>query len=97
MRIFTKRTIQEGWQKYPDAEGQLQAWYYEAKNADWKTPADIKQKYGNASLLADNRVVFNICGNKYRLIVKIAYRAGLVYVRFFGTHKEYDKINAEEI
>lgn len=97
MRIITKRTLQDFWQRNPSAEQMLKAWYHEAIQANWKTPDDIKDKYGNASILADNRVVFNICGNKYRLIVKIMYRIGWIYIRFIGTHKEYDKINAEEI
>lgn len=97
MRIITKRTLQDFWQRNPGAEQMLKAWYHEAIQANWKTPDDIKDKYGNASILADNRVVFNICGNKYRLIVKIMYRIGWIYIRFIGTHKEYDKINAEEI
>ncbi|MDO4574800.1 MAG: type II toxin-antitoxin system HigB family toxin [Planctomycetia bacterium] len=97
MRIITGKTIRNYQDKYPLAAQQLEAWYYEAKNANWQNPNEIKEKYGSASILQKNRVVFNICGNKFRLIVQIAYRIGTVYIRFLGTHKEYDEVNAEEI
>lgn len=97
MRIIKKQTLQNFWGKYPGAEQALMAWYQEARHANWEKPEDIKDKYGSASILADNRVVFNICGNKYRLIVKIMYKLGCIYIRFIGTHTEYEKINAEEI
>jgi mRNA interferase HigB len=80
-----------------DAKAPLEAWYYEARHAEWKSPADVKAKYGTASILKDNRVVFNITGNKYRLVVKINYRTRTVFVRFLGTHRQYNKINAEVI
>lgn len=83
--------------KYKDSESQLKAWWYEAKHADWKTPADVKRQYGNASIVADNRVVFNICGNKYRLVVKFHYDTGTGFIRFIGTHEQYDQINVETI
>ena len=80
-----------------DAKGQLEAWYYEAKHAQWESPADVKAQYGSASVIGDNRVVFNIAGNKYRLIARINYDSKTVFVRFVGTHQEYDKIDAEVI
>lgn len=82
---------------YQDSEQQLKAWWREAKHADWKTPADVKRQYGNASIVADNRVVFNICGNKYRLVVRFHYNCGVGYIRFIGTHEQYDQINVETI
>jgi mRNA interferase HigB len=97
MRVISIKTLRDYWQKEPGVEGELKAWYVEAKNAAWKTPAEIKTKYGNASILKTGRVVFNICGNRYRLVVRINYAFGLVYVRFIGTHKEYDKIDAGSI
>ena len=100
MRIIAKRTLIEFWEKNPansDAKGQLEAWYKEAKLATWRNPADVKEKYRNASIIRKNRVVFNICGNKYRLVVKINYAAQIIFIRFIGTHKEYDIINVEEI
>ncbi len=82
---------------YEDAKGPIDAWWYEAKKASWQSWKDIKSQYGSASILKGNRVVFNIGGNKYRLVVKINFPAQTVFIRFVGTHKEYDKINAEEI
>lgn len=81
----------------PDAKAELDAWFHEAESARWATPAQIKEKYGTASILKGSRVVFNICGNKYRLVVKINYSYAIVYVRFAGTHREYDQVNSEEI
>ncbi|MFZ5572183.1 MAG: type II toxin-antitoxin system HigB family toxin [Thermodesulfobacteriota bacterium] len=80
-----------------DAKGQLEAWYHEAKHAQWASSADVKAQYRSASILGDNRVVFNIAGNKYRLVVKINYSSKTVFVRFIDTHKEYDKVDAEAI
>lgn len=97
MRVITLRTLKQFWLAKPDAEKALKAWYAEAKAADWQSPADIKTKYRSVSILHDSRVIFNICGNKYRLTVKINYRFSTIYIRFIGTHKEYDAINAEEI
>lgn len=97
MRVISKRTLQEFWSSHPDAMSPLAGWYAEAMKASWQCPQDIKSQYQAASFLRDNRVVFNIGGNKYRLIVKINYPYSTVYIRFVGTHAEYDKINAEEI
>ena len=97
MRVIKKRTLQEFWQRNGDAKKPLEAWYAEAKAAHWLNSAEIKAQYGNASILKDSRVVFNIHGNKYRLIVKINYPYSVVYIRFIGTHREYDLIDAEEI
>ncbi len=97
MRIIARRPLREFWESKPDAETALRAWWSEVKAADWRTPADVKAKYGNASILRKGRVVFNICGNKYRLVVWVNYGVGVVYVRFIGTHKEYDGIDAEEV
>lgn len=80
--------------KHPDCKQTLEAWYHDTKRAGWKTPADIKNVYRNASIQANNRVVFNIKGNQYRLVVAIQYQYGIVYIRFVGTHSEYDKIDA---
>ena len=73
------------------------AWYAEAEDAKWLSPADVKAKYGNASILKDGRVVFNICGNEFRLIVGINYEFQAIYIRFIGTHEEYDEIDAQTI
>jgi mRNA interferase HigB len=96
MRIIAKRTLREFWIRYPDAEDPLLAWYREVEKEDWSNPAQVKQKYGSASFVG-NRVVFNIKGNDYRLVVWINYPGRIVYVRFVGTHKEYDEIDVKEV
>lgn len=83
--------------RFPDAKAQFDVWLAVAERAQWKTPADIKAQYRGASILKGGRAVFNICGNKYRLIVRFDYKQGIGVVRFFDTHKAYDKINAEEV
>lgn len=97
MRIIALSTLREFWEKNPDAETPLRAWYALASRADWSTPADIKDVYRNASFTGNNRVVFNIKGNDYRLVVAVRYDRGLIYVRFIGTHREYDRIDVETI
>ncbi len=97
MRVIARRTLCEFWAKHQDAEEPLKAWCAEAMHATWKTPHDIKDRYGNASIIGNNRVVFNICGNKYRLVVHIKYGFETVCIRFIDTHAEYDRIDAEEI
>ena len=82
---------------HKDCEDQLKSWFDEAEKSNWSSPHDIKTDFPSASILTNNRVVFNIKGNSYRLIVRINYKVGVVWIRFIGTHKEYDKINAEEI
>ena len=97
MRIIAKRTLREFWKqpKYSDAQSALEAWHFEALKASWDTPQDIKEKYRSASFLKNNRVVFNIAGNKYRLIVSIDYQRKACFIKFIGTHKQYDEIDAE--
>ena len=97
MRIISLKTLKEFWEAQPDAEQPLKSWYGEAKAGKWQNPAQIKKQYGSASILKDNRVVFNIAGNKYRLIVKISRNYTVCWIRFVGTHKEYDKIDAGTI
>ncbi|MEH2087528.1 type II toxin-antitoxin system HigB family toxin [Nostoc sp.] len=97
MRILSRSTLRNFWESHPDAEEALKTWYYEASHADWQSPVDVKAAHGNASIIANNRVVFNIKGNNYRLIVAIRYDIGIVFIRFIGTHIEYDKIDAETI
>jgi mRNA interferase HigB len=97
MRIIALRTLREFWQKHPDAEQPLRTWYDKAKRATWTTPADIKLAYRTASFLANNRVVFNIKGNDYRLVVALDYAYGIIYIRFIGTHRVYDDIDATTI
>ena len=96
MRIIAKRALREFWELYPDAEDPLLAWYREVEKEDWIKPSQVKDKYRSASFVGD-RVVFNIKGNDYRLVVKINYPYRVVYVRFVGTHKEYDEIDVKEV
>lgn len=97
MRIISKKILREFWEKHNDCGQQLKAWYQETSNAEWKTPNEIKEEYPSASFLAENRVVFNIKGNSYRLIVKINYEYQMIWIRFVGTHGEYDKIDSAKI
>ena len=97
MRVISVSTLRNFWKQYPDAEQPLKAWYEEATNAVWTQPSDIKEQYRSASVLKNRRIVFNIKGNDYRLIVAIAYKLQIVYVKFVGTHKEYDAVDAETI
>lgn len=97
MRVISKKQLTYFGNLFPDAKAALQAWYAEANFAAWKNPAEIKEQYGNASILKNSRVVFNICGNKYRLVVQINFPYSVIYIRFIGTHKEYDAIDAEVI
>lgn len=97
MRIISRKALREFWEQYRDTEQPLQAWYANVKRADWKTPSDVKVTYRNASIVANNRVVFNIKGNSYRLVVAIDYQYSIVYIRFVGTHQAYNKINVTTI
>lgn len=97
MRIIARRTLKVSWEEHRTAEQPLKAWYREAAQADWNSPQDIKCTYRHASVIKGNRVVFNIGGNKYRLIVHVNYEFRVLYMRFVGTHAEYDRIDPEHI
>jgi mRNA interferase HigB len=97
MKIISVKILKDFWQEHPDSEQHLKAWVDEVKQASWLQPSDIKYKYRHASVLKNKRVVFNIKGNHYRLIVAIAYRFGAVYIKFIGTHQDYDAIDAQTI
>lgn len=97
MRIIAKKALREFWERHRDAEEPLLAWYREVEHEDWDTPAKVKEKYRSASIVANNRVVFNIKGNTYRLVVRVNYRARIVLIRFVGTHAEYDRIDVKEV
>ena len=97
MRGIARKTLKIFWEKHKDCGQQLKSWYDEAEKSNWNHPKDIKKEYPSASILGDNRVVFNIKGNSYRLIVKMNYKYKILWIRFVGTHAEHDKINAEEI
>jgi mRNA interferase HigB len=97
LRVLSKRTLRDFWKLNPDSEQQLLVWFREASKADWNNPNEIKLQYASASILKNCRVVFNMCGNKYRLIVEINFTRKWAFIHFIGTHKEYDKIDANNI
>lgn len=96
-RIFSKRTLREYWEREPDSRPYLETWYETIKSAKWTKPVDIKEIYSTVSILKNSRVVFNIRGNKYRLVAKIDYAKSWLFIRFIGTHEEYDKIDVNNI
>jgi mRNA interferase HigB len=97
MRVISRKWLNELANRHSDAKPGLDAWFHEAEAADWANSAQLKAQYATASVLKNGRVVFNIAGNKYRLVVKVNYAYRVVYIRFAGTHTAYDKIDAEEI
>ena len=96
-RIFAKSTLKKFWELNPDAEQYLKTWHDTVMNSTWKTPNDVKQTYANASVLKEGRIVFNIKGNNYRLVAKFNFGKQWIFIRFIGTHVEYDKIDANTI
>jgi len=97
MRVLSKKCLREFWAKHPDAEQPLKAWWAEAKDAAWRDPTEVKRRYPSASVIGDRRLVFNLGGGKYRLVVKVNYPYGQVFVRFIGTHAEYDRVDVESV
>ena len=97
MRVIAKRTLRQFWEVHPDAQDPLEAWHEETRKASWTNPQQIKAQFGTASILKAGRVVFNIGGNKYRLIVAFDFGRQTCYVRFIGTQQQYDAIDAETV
>lgn len=97
MRVIARSTLREFWELHPDAEQPLKSWFQEAVSASWQSPQEIKQRYRSASILKLGRVVFNIAGNKYRLVTHISFTMQIVFVKFIGTHAEYDQIDAQTV
>lgn len=97
MRVIAVSALKKFWKRYPDSEQPLKAWYDEARHAAWTTPQSIKRRYAGVSFVGKNRVVFNVKGNDYRLVVAVAYRFQAVYIKFVGTHAQYDKIDAATV
>ena len=97
MRIISRKTLIVFWEKHPDAKPALETWFYQAKHAKWETPANVKQAFQTVSVLPNNRLVFNIKGSKYRLVVLVLFSQGKLFIRFVGTHAEYDRIDATKI
>ena len=96
-RIFSKGTLRAYWERYPETEQHLKVWYDTVTKATWKKPSDVKETFANASILKEGRVVFNIKGNSFRLVAKINYEKEWLFIRFIGTHREYDSIDANTI
>lgn len=99
VRVIAKRSLQKFWERpgCADARGPLHSWYAEAIKATWRSPQDIMEQYASASICGNNRVVFNVGGNKHRLVVEVQYQAGIVWVKFVGTHAQYDGIHLETV
>lgn len=97
MRVISRKTLRDFWEKHAAAEAALKAWFHETKRAEWQSFADIKARHRSADSLPGNRIVFNIKGNTYRLIARIHYNTRIVFIRFVGTHADYDKIDATKI
>lgn len=97
MRVISRKPLVALSKRYPTLKDELNAWFHEVESARWATPADLKRQYGNASILKAGRVVFNICGNKFHIVTKINYDYSIVYIRFAGTHRECDSIDADDI
>ena len=97
MRIISKKALREFRQRHPESEQPLLAWYREVLREDWSTPAQVLERYPNTSIVGSDRAVFRIQRNGYRIVVRIFYPGRKVYIRFVGTHQEYDRINAEEV
>ena len=99
MRIIARKRLKDFWQRpgHEDAEVPLREWFTEVRKANWKSPNEVKKNFGSASIIANNRIVFNIKGNQYRLVTAVDYKRQIIYIRFVGTHRQYDGVNSEEI
>ncbi len=97
MQVVAKKTLRLFWTKHPKAQGPLEAWYRIASKAEWRTPQDIKNVFRSADFVADSRVIFNIAGNSYRLVVRVSYEYQNIKIKFIGTHADYDKIDPENV
>lgn len=97
MRIISRKRLIDFWEKHANAKGPLSAWYSEAESAQWNTTHDIKKQYNSADFVEDNRVIFNIGGNNYRLVVKVMYKPKTIYILWVGTHADYDKIDVKKV
>ena len=97
VRVIACRALREFWERHADAEEPLRAWHHDARKADWRSPADVKRVHANASIVGENRVVFNIRGKRYRLVVAINYPYRVCYIRFVGSHQTYDRIDVASV
>lgn len=97
MRAIAKRTLRDFWEEHPEAEQPLKAWLQEARQGDWRSPHDVAASYRTASIVGRDRIIFRVAGNRYRLVVRCAWSYGIVYIRFVGTHADYDRIDVETV
>ena len=97
MRIIARSTLRKFWERHPDAKSSLESWYERARRDVWDTPANLKEQYPRASTVGSNRAVFRLKGNDYRLVVEINYERRIIYIRFIGTHAEYDRVDVQEV
>ena len=97
MRIIARRALREFYDLYPETKAKLESWFHEVKGAHWSSPADALRNFPKARIVGKDRVVFKIVGNRYRLVVRVNYVAGIVFIRFIGTHKDYDRISVEDV
>lgn len=97
MRIISRKRLNDYSETHPEVKPYLDAWYYEVKHADWNSPDDVKKKYPKSRNIGKDRVIFDILRNRFRLVIRVNYPVGIVYIRFIGTHKEYNHINVEEV
>lgn len=97
MHVISRKTLRDFWEEEPEAEQALKAWFHEAEGAKWRNSAELKAHYRSASIINAERVVFNICGNKFRLVVRVNYEGQTLFIRFVGTHRQYDRIDVETI
>jgi len=97
VNVVARRTLVEFWRRRPTAQGPLSAWFEIARAAEWRTPNDIKAQFNSADFVGDNRVIFDVGGNKYRIVVRVSYRFKQVLIKFVGTHAEYDRIDPETV
>ena len=97
MRILSRKALRQFWEEHPEAEQPLLAWYREVEQANWETPAHVMERFPKASIVGSDRVVFRIRGGSYRIVARVFYPGRLVYIRFVGTHEEYERIDVEEV
>ena len=97
MRIISRKTLKDYCDVHPEIKSQIDSWYYEVKHADWGSPNDVRNDFPKARIIGKTRIIFNILNNRFRLIAKVNFKAKIVYIRFIGTHKEYDKIEVDKV
>ena len=97
MQVIARRVLREFWEEHPNAGQPLKAWFHEVAHASWSNTADLKRRFPSASVITRDRIVFNICGNNFRLIARINFVSQTLFIRFIGTHQEYDRVDPETV